>query len=165
MDTERNEVSCNHSKSTNANTILMLDILDFNFDKQFYYMFPNDKDHHWGQTYVLNYLTNTEINLHFLRWKSARWTARMYIRSGAIIQNYQCRLEACNQGNMMGYPEISHVIYWQTDMLLSLTSICKTIQRRIENVASNQNISCEVGEVLNSSFVYAAVKSRWIYTF
>jgi len=30
---------------------------------------------------------------------------------------------------------------------------------------SNQDISCEVGEVPNSSFIYAAVKSRWICTF
>jgi hypothetical protein len=144
----------------------MLDILDFKINNKFYYMFANDNDQHWGLTYVVNYLTNTEINLHFLRWKSARWTARIYVRGAAILQNYQCRLKACNLRNMMGYSEISYVvIYWQTDMLLSLTSICKTIQRRIENVVSNQDISCEVGEVLNSSFIYAAVKSHWIYTF
>jgi len=165
MDTERNEVSCNYSQPTNANTILMLDILNFKMNNKFYYLFANGNDQHWGLTNVVNYLTNTEINFHFLRWKSAHRIARIYVRGGAILQNYHCRLEACNQGNKMGYSEISYVvIYWQTDMLLSLTSICKTIQLRTENVVSNQDISCEVGEGLNSSFVYA-VKSRWTYTF
>jgi len=65
---------------------------------------------------------------------------------------------------MMGYTEKSYVvILTNVYMLPSLTSICKTIQRRIENVVSNQDISCEVGEVLSSSFIYA-IKSRVIYT-
>jgi len=134
MDTERNDVSCNYSKPTKANTILTIDILNFKMKNKLYYMFANNNNQYWGLTYVAKYLTNTEINLQSLRWKSAITTARIYITGGAILQNYHCRLEACSHGNMMGYSEISYVvIYWQTDMSLSLTSICKTIQRRIEN--------------------------------
>jgi hypothetical protein len=60
MDTERNEVSCNYnnySKPTNANTILIIDILYFEINSKFYYMFPNDNDQHCGLTHFVHYLT------------------------------------------------------------------------------------------------------------
>jgi len=46
MDTETNEVSCNYSTPTNASTILIIDILDFEINSKFYYMFPNDNGWH-----------------------------------------------------------------------------------------------------------------------